>query len=208
MLNELSIDSIDNLIKNLDSGQMTAQDIMDYAIEINADFLWHPLGFIKSKIMDVANRQIRLHIWPRDEKKFQHPQWMIHDHIFNLNSWVLKGEVLNTLYDITQSEDYDHCLYSVLYDGEKSILKKTNVNVKVSESSRNVIKDGGKYNIPAKTLHSTISVYPATSITVCETFNISNENPLVVGEIDGDEKYTYFRYRVSQHELEKHMFMK
>ncbi len=187
-------------VHKLNRGEISAQPLIEFVIAKNITFIWHPLGFIMSKLSDEEKKIIRLHIWSEGNCRIQKPTWLIHDHVFDLKSWVLKGAIINIEYNVGEF-DNNYQVYNSIYEKEKSILIKSNQRLSISESKRCLIEEGESYNVYAGQLHKSIPTSNIT-VTVCETVNHFNMKPRVLGSCSGCVKYSYTRSVVSKAELE------
>jgi hypothetical protein len=187
-------------VSALEQNQLSVFDIVEYANQSGAKFMWHPLGFVFCKTSEEENKKIRIHIWPNNNDRMQNPSWLIHDHLFDLKSWVISGEIENTEYSII--DGIPNCkFYDATYEGSKSILSETSRSVCIKTRSIELVKSGEIYRVPYGRLHKSISLSNLTSFTVCETIDKLNTPPRIVGEIDGHERYTYERSLVQENDL-------
>ena len=184
----------------LDAGNINARELFQYVIKNDYKFVWHPLGFIMCKLSDEGTRKIRLHIWPGNKRKIQNPAWLIHDHLFDLKSWVLVGKIQNQEFEPLYSEPSKR-IYFASYKGEKSVLERSDKTVSLVERKVEIIRAGQIYGISAGVFHKSSTVNDCTAITVCETIDKLNRKPMVIGENDGKEMYTYTRSMVTKEDL-------
>ena len=192
--------SHDEWVDKLNRGEISAKQLIEFVIAENITFIWHPLGFIMCKISNEDKKIIRLHIWPDNKCCIQKPTWLIHDHFFDLKSWVLKGTITNIEY-IVGEFDNSFQVYNTIYEKDKSILIKTKQRLSILESKRYLIKEGESYDVYAGQLHKSISS-SNTTVTICETVNQFNLKPRVLGACSGRDRYSYTRNVVSKVELE------
>ena len=177
--------------------KFSPQELVKLAVDIKARFIWHPLGFVMCKLSDEGDRKIRLHIWPNDRSREQKPTWLIHDHLFDLKSWVLAGKIENTVYGADSSPP-NFRIYQASYVNDKSILNRTKRTLSIKEESKSVIASGGVYEVQSGILHRSISLSNKTSVTVCETINKLDKNPVIAGSLSGEKTYSYTRSAVSK----------
>jgi len=81
------------LVSKLDSRQITSEDVrqvIEYAYSNSVVFNWHPLGFIHCLLFSYDGTSLRLHVRPADERRYQEPEFAVHDHIFNMTSYVVR----------------------------------------------------------------------------------------------------------------------
>src|SRR5437879_13738561 len=61
--------------------------------------LWHPLGFVSVVVKEDDAVAIRLHYWPAGERRPKNPNWPIHNHVFELCSTIITGEIIDRQYE-------------------------------------------------------------------------------------------------------------
>ena len=188
-------------ISALNNNELSVVDIIEAGMKFGQKFSWHPLGFILCKLSEEREKKIRIHIWPNDNDRVQNPAWLIHDHLFDLKSWVISGEIENTEYWI-KDEIPNYCLYEAKYENDSSILCRTNKKVYISLKSKTLVRSGEVYEVPSDVLHQSLSVSKAASLTVCETIDKLGRSPIIAGDIDGLDFYTYERSEVTENELQ------
>ena len=67
--------------------------------------LWHPLGFVSCVIKDDANEAtVRVHYWPKGERRVKNPDWPIHTHTYDLSSFILAGRIRDLQYRVRSGE--------------------------------------------------------------------------------------------------------
>ncbi|MBT8124761.1 MAG: hypothetical protein KJO81_08055 [Gammaproteobacteria bacterium] len=181
----------------IQSDSFEIRDLFTAMLSAGRKFTWHPLGFIFCRLSIEGNRKIRLHIWPKNKGKVQKPSWMIHNHLFDLKSWVIKGQILNIEYKAYADNDGEFTFYTACYKGEKSIIERTDEIIGLEEIRRFLVNVGENYQIPAGRLHESIAVHDSISITICETIDKSDKPPLVVGRNIGEQLFTYLRSDVA-----------
>lgn len=163
---------------------------------LHSDFLeqnlrYHPLGFIYCRLHEFENKEnIRLHIW----NKFSDTlisSMNIHNHFYDVNSYVFKGKVINTLYAVIEGdEDISHYQYVGSYiNSDKRILTKTNIGKKLIKMSCDIINFGELYRISKEEIHSGGTI--GESITITYSENLGNPSPLIFGSLDSNSQYTF-----------------
>lgn len=188
-------------ISALSNNELSASDIIRYGIISRSEFIWHPLGFIFCKLSEEGLRKIRLHIWPSNNDRMQNPAWLIHDHLFELKSWVIAGEIENTEYSVTDGEP-NYTIYNAKYENNKSVLYKTDKNLCLNISHKAAVIFGDTYRVPFGVFHQSISISKTTSLTVCETIDQLNRSPMVAGDMHGLGVYSYIRSKVDRKDLD------
>lgn len=168
---------------------------------LNTDFLeqnlrYHPLGFIYCRLHEFENKEnIRLHIWNKFSD-IQSSSMDKHNHFYDVNSYVVKGQIINTLYALKEDEDVNYYQYKGSYiNSDKRILTKTNIGNKLIKISSTIINCGEFYRIPKEHIHSGGAI--GESITITYSENPDNPTPLIFGEIDGENEYIYESQKVS-----------
>jgi hypothetical protein len=178
----------------------TAHEIIELAIKMGAPFVWHPLGFLMCKLSQEEGRNIRLHIWPDNNDKVQEPAWLIHDHLFELKSWVLAGSIENIEYEVVPGKS-NYSIYHASYEHNRSILNRTEKTVNIIERNRFVVDAGDVYQVATGVLHQSVSLYSGTAVTVCETIDKHENQPAIVGDLTGQSRYSYTRSIVDRKDL-------
>jgi hypothetical protein len=192
--------SIKNFVKSCENNALNAQEVCDWALNNDTCFVWHPLGFVMATLIDEGENKIRLHLWPNSFQNAQKPTWLIHDHLFDLVSWVLSGSIENIEYK-KRTSPFSHQLYSVSYEAGGSKLTKLNSFVSLEVDKKHSINERESYIIKSGILHQSISISSNTTVTVCHSRNVREESPLVVGELDGEATYQYNRSTVKPSDL-------
>ena len=190
----------DQWILDISKAVYSAHEIVKLAIDMEATFNWHPLGFIMCKLSQEKERNIRLHIWPDHNEKVQEPAWLVHDHLFDLKSWVLAGSIENIEYDVIPGNP-NFSIYHASYENNKSILNRTEETVNIIEKNRFVVDAGQIYKVASGVLHQSVSLSSGTAVTVCETIDKNNKKPAIAGDLAGLSHYSYIRSAVDKKDL-------
>lgn len=174
------IDDVLNLVDEI------FDSILNHEMWIN-DFFIHPLGFYYCRLYFSDEHQIRLHIWePNYNIK---KDLYIHDHFYDLCSWVLCGKIHDYTYDIKQTtEKSDYCMFTSSYKIDKNVrvLEKTENYLLVKIINERIIQTNEKYLITKDTFHSNKILFEESDLTATfvYTFNHKdNHTPNVVGFI-------------------------
>ncbi len=205
MLSKIKDSKIKEFCKKLNKGEVSNIDFLNEIRILELEFFWHPLGFILGTYLSNDNEKIRVHIWPNKDSKPQIPYWNIHNHIFDLTSWVLEGEITNKEYSISNEKDSDQCVYKVNYNGIESSLNKTEQNIVLKEVKCTVNPKGSVYSIDAAIFHQSIRTSQESAITIVLSIDKECTNPLVIGDIYSEEEYRYYRKKVNLEYFEKLM---
>lgn len=192
--------SHDNWVSAFNRSELSAFDIIKLAKEQCGEFIWHPLGFILCKLSEEGERKIRLHIWPNNNDRMQKPAWLIHDHMFDLKSWVITGKIENTEYSVTEGKS-NYRVYNAKYEKDSSVLYRTDRLIRLYKNNRSLLNAGEAYEVPLGILHQSVSSSESTTVTVCETINRPSISPIIAGEINGAVRYSYTRAQVDENDL-------
>ncbi|EOI6441933.1 hypothetical protein ACMU9X_001348 [Yersinia enterocolitica] len=190
----------EELISKLSDGNIKAIELIDYAIESNLTFSWHPLGFAVCKICELGDITMRLHIWPTDGGRPQNPNWKIHNHLFDLNSWVLQGRIYDTEYTLIDS-GVKYRLYNVAYTTNGSIMSRTNSTIDINIFAKKTIAEGDSYQIKSGFFHKSEACPNNIAVTVVEANKTNMTTPQVVGDLEGCNAYQYERMVLSTDEV-------
>jgi len=147
-------------------------DIIEYQRKNEEVVKLHPNGFIQLSLSpntDWRSKGLRLHIWtdritPQKELRSQ-----IHDHIFDIESHILCGKLINTLYNVKQNDLGEYVLIDAGIENLKSTNKRVSCNVKEIKT----INEGEKYSINGYEFHTSSAPDPLT-VTVMSKINIDN----------------------------------
>lgn len=196
------LNSISTFISACNNGEIEAKQVCDFAVKNNIEFSWHPLGFIMATLLDGGCEKIRLHLWTKSFDKAQKPTWLVHDHKFDLTSWVISGAIKNIAYRNTAAPKTNQ-LYSVTYNNTGSLLTKLDETYSLEVEKTQEINEGNKYKIEAGVFHQSISMSQRTTVTICHTVDKKKSPPLVIGDLNGEDNYYYQRSPVDIYELQK-----
>jgi hypothetical protein len=131
------------------------------------DIQSHPLGFGCINVGDIPAGSVRLHIWSKELFVAQTPTLPIHNHIWDLFSYVLTGGVKNRMYSVAAGEkNSKYMLYRVSYDKEFSVLRPTDSFVNCRKISESNISEGRNYRIACENFHSTVPLRDSLTATL------------------------------------------
>jgi hypothetical protein len=175
----------------IESCKRVLKECLDKSVPAN----WHPLGFVVFKLPDNSQRALRLHLWPREGLRPAEPLWPIHNHIFDVNSFVVSGKVTNKVYRILPNANGRHRLYQVSYSSAGTILSPTPDIVESIEQTRDVFKQDSCYMVERNIFHSTFSEpgqFTATLVLTDKTDR--SAKPLIVGDNRSESRTCPSRY--------------
>lgn len=198
----MNVSSLSNVdwVEALNNHEVCPHDLIESIIENNYQFVWHPLGFAMCRVARWEGVSLRVHVWPNHTGFQQTPAWLIHDHLFHLKSWVICGEIENQEYTI-ELNGQDHAIYEARYEGEHSILKKTNIYCTKIINKKSVYPKGSVYEVPSGVFHESQPLSNRTTVTVCQTLDEATASPRVLGSIEGLLSYAYQRKHVTNDEI-------
>jgi hypothetical protein len=163
---------------------------------------WHPYGFAVFRLgRSVDGRTMRLHIWPEFQRQMQQPEWPIHSHPWQLDSYVLIGAVVQKQFDVEADARGDQCLYRVGYSQDCSVLERSPYRVKSALVHEIRVEPGQSYSVPHGQFHASLvscDVYAATIVTVPPS---TPADAYVLGDPSGDERYEFKRRQLSIDEI-------
>lgn len=180
---------------------ISAQVLVQRAREWELPFRWHPLGFVVCTLFSDGPLKARLHVWPVDAVRSQGSSCQIHDHVFDLTSWVLLGCIENTEY-VHDPIGETHARYAVEYRDDVSILEKTRDTISLSVSRETLHEPRSLYRVAAGQLHQSRRAGLTPAVTALVTRDVSQNAPSVIGPLDGPVRREYHRSVLSNSELE------
>lgn len=190
----------DKFVELTSTGVQGAISLIDDAINGSLEFRKHPLGFVVCNVWQDSGKRLRLHIWEKEHTYPQGKYTQIHDHIFNLKSWVLNGSIENIEY-AEDNSNLNHTIFKAIYLSDTSILNRTNEQIGIIETNRSIIRKGENYSIPAGKLHRTEPTSSDTTITLVYTEDTEITAPRVIIPNPCKDSYTYHRKRLGTNEL-------
>lgn len=170
---------------------------------------WHPLGFVCLKVACEVQSTLRVHIWPSKERRPQHPAWNIHDHIFDIQSFIICGSITNyrfTVTDTTMRSDPTHRIYKVSYSHAHSYLHRTQNLISCSQVGSTSYTSMSSYSVPRGMFHSSVISDRILAATLVITSNHFKSLPKVLGDVLGAKLYKYRRYPCSQEQVSELIF--
>jgi|GEM_PF-2793089 len=191
-----------DLKNDLYQKKLDIRELIEHLQKQEFPFRAHPLGFISCSFLKEGSINARVHIWPADPEHVQNRDILIHNHIFDFESWIIAGSIKNT--KLSQSifgEKYS--LYTAEYSGEHSILHKTENQITLIESSVETYRTGDYYSMKSEDFHTSELTEKSTAATILITKNITTTgtSPLIAGPIDGKPTYHYKRSELSNNDI-------
>ncbi|MCY1167885.1 hypothetical protein D9M73_78590 [compost metagenome] len=158
----------------------------------------HPLGFFALRWNVGVNQVLRVHLWSKNFKWVQHPNWQIHNHIFEFDSLILHGTIQNKTYEKKERKKGRWSIYEVDYADQNSTLIHSLSDVALGLTGTTVQRDQSKYSLAAEVLHrSILRSESAITVLAARTTAQANFKPIVIGA--GNAKEFTFDRRVTNH---------
>lgn len=145
-----------------------------------AQVLGHPLGFRVARL-DEGGTSLRLHLW-RGVDATQ-PGFEVHDHGFDLESFVLAGTIRQRTYAADRDPSGEQVIYAVAYEADESVLRKTDQVVRLREVKSEVFEAGEIYRVAAGELHASYLDGCDVGATLVLTHNRGGQ-PITLGPKD------------------------
>ncbi len=176
-------------------GDIGPKWLLELAQSESVEFRYHPLGFISGQLWQSDLEFVRLHIWCKESSVEQCPYFGIHDHVFDLESLVMCGRVMNRLYEELDGPA-THRVYNVRYEGEESVTRASEHSTRIRMVEETVCGTGDSYKVPKGRLHESVLVGTSPAMTVVFARRVSSSMPSVLGSLDGRGEYRYHRQKV------------
>lgn len=146
----------------------------------------HPLGFLRLPLTN-PNRLaegLYLHVWPEGGLAKQEPASPIHCHVFDLESRVLLGALINLEYQVRINSDGEFRLLEAVYEGQQSARIPTHISANCYLTGERVYEAGQVYTLPKGTFHET-RVLNEPVVTLMSKFNVDiRKQPLNVMPVE------------------------
>ncbi|WP_433554325.1 hypothetical protein ACQP08_15095 [Micromonospora zamorensis] len=151
---------------------------------------WHPTGFAVFHVGDLgAEQKLRLHIWLAGHRPALANHPCIHSHHWKLDSLVLAGTYIDTLFQIDKEHGTPYFLHKYAYwpDGD-SVAPGGIINLR--QTAHRAVQAGEFHDIPIGVLHETRVSTDAAAATLV----IMGKPQQVDMMLAGDK-----RFRVDRH---------
>lgn len=166
--------------------------------------IWHPNGFLYVPLIEENMMAVRLHVWPpgREKTNDKTLNWFIHSHSWDLQSYVLCGNILKSIYEVSNSHAPTHRIYHAYSFGLQNELHATDSLVSCKLKSTEKISPGKTYTIKSDTFHTApVNVNQLTATLVVwqkAKYGVSK----VLGSLNGDKIYAMKRTACNSDETE------
>lgn len=156
-----------------------AADYLDRAAGNPLSGTRHPLGFYCVTIESTPAFDIRLHVWPRLKCETR-PHAPVHDHIWNLASLILLGEITNRFFRAVPDDDGNVVIDAVEYDGLLNRFRSEAGRHRLEEiPPRQTLHAGETYSFGAGVLHDSLVPARMTTATLLVASRTDRRNPIV-----------------------------
>jgi hypothetical protein len=151
--------------------EAAARALID-GIYVQADTVnsvWHPLGFANVKVPLSSISAVRLHIWPPIGLAPVSTKELVHDHTWDLTSYVVLGRLTNVLLELHDGGDSGvrKNLVEITHEGDVDVLASLRRQVTVRVASASDYGPGDVYQIPARMFHQThVQARPTATLVV------------------------------------------
>jgi hypothetical protein len=146
--------------------------------------VWHPTGFLVLTLVRRPEGALRLHLWPPGRRELGRPCWPVHDHVWDLRSQVLCGEVESRGYEVVDDADGDAVLYAVGYgEGRSSCMRRSERRVSVRPRAPRRVSIGERYEVAAGEFHASTVAVGDFAATLAATRATTQPWPWVVGAL-------------------------
>ncbi|MGJ9460629.1 hypothetical protein [Oceanobacillus sp. CF4.6] len=188
------------LLKN-ESPDEILKDFKAYIEQKGSDiiFNWHPLGFVHSKLSYIPNiGDLRLHVWLEGHRKTQFPPMPIHDHIFQVNSFILAGSVTNHIYELGSGSGNLYRTYKAEYSNGGSLLSPTEELLTCTLKNSTTYNKRDFYSVELGVYHETTVENDNFAATlVIETEKDQTIQPKILGPTNNND-YFYKREKCKE----------
>ncbi|SFK37454.1 hypothetical protein SAMN03159338_4070 [Sphingomonas sp. NFR04] len=156
----------------------------------------HPYGFTVVTLGIIPGRHrivYRLHIWPIGFALPGSEDLMIHDHVYDIQSHILAGQIVQHEY-VESALGAEFASYRGLYDGPHSVLERKPGAVRVFETAVSTFVTGHTYALPAGALHMAKvdpSVFTATILRT--DYREREGDPVILAPIDAPPSFRFER---------------
>lgn len=187
MISRLDLFNVINQNKSYEDVINCVKNIFEEILRDRWDskFYLHPLGFYYCRIAERQGNQIRLHIWEANYSMKK--DLFIHDHYYDLCSWILVGKILDYTYSVLPAKGqsaYTKFISDYINNENNRTLNRTDEFQNIEQKGERILRKGEKYFINKETYHSNKVLFDESQITatLVYTFNHSeNHSPKVIG---------------------------
>jgi hypothetical protein len=142
-----------------------------------------PLGFSKVILLEYKGFSLRMHHWSSTTRMVQSPELLVHDHLFDFCSYVLRGSLTNIEYTVDADRGVDpaYRLFRVSYDSGGSVLVPEGPGVAIEEIKRTSHLQGSFYSLVSTVYHESYVAPNKSTVTMIATSKAQPKDAHVVG---------------------------
>src|SRR3989344_6862446 len=147
----------------------------------------NPNGFLQLSLTPSENWRItglRLHIWP-EEPLPRREGFQIHDHVIDIESYVLVGALQNVFYSVEEVEASNQGMYEPETMNVRNTLRPLNKKVLCREESSVIINAGNRYWLPKGKFHASVPTGVLTATVIGKGAIEEPRFPRIVGPVSG-----------------------
>ncbi len=155
---------------------------------------WHPLGFFRLEFgADRDGWRYAVHCWPAGYRSTQEPSWLIHRHVWPLESFVAVGGLIDRQYHAVDGDaDAEGTKYEVEVSPGQSALVRTAESLRVARL-RESVHEKQFYNVDSMLYHESDVPLGDECITVVRIGPRVKNSSDVLGDSNGPERLLYER---------------
>jgi hypothetical protein len=160
---------------------------------LKSDVRCHPLGFFYATERVSSDYTFRYHLWPKGwAMPLSQAGSEIHDHIFELNSVIVAGEMLHETFRFVPREAGPFRLIQVKYGESGAALAPSDNRGDLFCSRKETMTSGTIYRLPVGVLHRATPLIAPTA-TVVLAIAASEQMPRIVVRNDQSLPQNYVR---------------
>jgi hypothetical protein len=119
----------------------------------------HPLGFIYLPLLRMPDATLRLHIWHDDgdaRRLGDDEISAMHDHTWDMTSYVICGELRNVLVDVVpEAAAPTHRVFEIHGRGDVDEIRPTETVVRIADTREDKVSAGQTYQMGSDLIHCT-----------------------------------------------------
>lgn len=161
----------------------------------------HPLGFLRIPIgADSAGLRYFVHRWISGDRCVQQPAWLVHRHAWDLESFVVSGELEDRQWR-RASREGGFGLYVADVDSTTSVLSRTDEGLELEPIGTEPRRAGEFYRVDIGSFHESVVAPGTDCITLVRVGQRLRSNSEVQGPVSGPQSVSYSRNRMSSSDV-------
>lgn len=159
-----------------------------------ADVARHPYGFLIVKPgAKLAGSDVRFHIWRKNDRRGQEPNWPIHSHEISMSSYVVQGALVNSTWPEPRF-GFGEPLYLASYTKTTSVLTRSDLRIREGRKRTERVEVGTQYEVEKGVFHATDVVPDVECITLCLFHSEQHGIGTVLGQDGHSRRIEFQRY--------------